>query len=318
MALPPLGVVLLEPTCRPPGFGKYLDVPNKVIRSGYTVDGNGNVPGKPTAMAEAAATAIRQDTSLPPAIRARGAAVPLEVYTLARYVTSEVGTENIADAVAVLQDAVNRAKYVERTGNVNRLLLYRQKLGGEFSKNYGYYGPINVRVTDEQGKKFSAPFGRWAATTKDPTVRAIVLAQDVLAEVIDPAFNKGADDQANITIFANPPAKIRELAKNNKFWVGQLPGTSHRRSMHFRDMPGLDDASKKKLIDRAINALSAPAVDWKKYPVCSDAGPGAGDGTKSSAMSAIPGGGVAALAIGTATLTAAGIVGYALHRRTGD
>lgn len=304
MALPPVGVLVKSVTCMPVGLAKYLEIPNKVISSGYAVDAHGNVPGDPAIMAGAAARAIARDTTLAPEVRARGGAVTLSVYTLARYVTSEVGTSNIADAIAVLQDAVNRVRYVERTDDVNRLLLTRQPLG---HANRGWYGPINVVRPDGT----TAPYGRWAATSKDPTIRAIALAQDVLADRIDPAFNKGADDQANITIYRDPPAAIRRLASEGKFWVGELPGASRRRSMHFRTLKRLDAATAKLLTDRALRALHEPAVDWValRLPPC---GAGGGGG---SAITAIPGGGATALVVGTAAAAAAGAIGYALHRR---
>lgn len=255
---------LLEPvTCIPAWFAGYLALSNKTINSGYRVDGAGNVPADPMALTKAAGRAIAGDVSLSPALRARGARLTLAAYTLARYVTTEVGTSSIGDAVAVLQDAVNQA--VRRGhGDVVRLLLQAQALG---HPNRGWYGPINVQVNG-----LTAPFGRWAATTKDPTLRAIVLAQDVLDGVIPRGFNKGGADQANLTLFNNPTARIQKLAGEGLYWTGPLPGANHRRSMHFAPVSDVTTPTAAALITRAVAALSTAAPSWAKTPICNDLG----------------------------------------------
>lgn len=253
---------LLEPVlCIPTWFAPYKAVSNKVIRSGYRVNADGNVPAKPADLAAAAAKKLADDTTLPMTIRQRAARLTLPVYTLARYVTSEVGTSSVPEAIAVLQDAVNQA--AKRGHNdVLRVLLYNRSTG----INQGWYGPINT-VSNS---------GRWAATTLDPTVRAIVLAQDVLDGVIPRDFNKGGANQANLLskYFKYPQQRIRELASDRMYWTGPLPGVDHRRSMHFAPVSDVTAATSALLVDRAIRALSEPTPAWVKWPYC--------DGTRQS------------------------------------
>lgn len=303
--LPPVGVLVMPVTCIPTWMTKYLQVPNTAIPSGYSVNAAGNVPASPAALAKAAGVAIARNSALPPEIRARGGDnVTLAVYTLARYVSSEVGASAIGDAVAVLQDGVNQA--ARRNQTVVDLLVYTAK-----SANRGFYGPINVKMVDGT----YAPFGRWAATSKDPTVRAIVLAQDVLIGAIPASFNKGGDDQADITSYKYPERKIRELGAANAFWVGQLPLADHRRSMHFRTIKGLDAATRELLITRGVKALNEPSTNWTalRLPACPENDAGNGEGR--SPIGPISGGGMAALVIGSAALAAAGGIAYAVHRR---
>lgn len=250
-------------TCVPAWFAGYLTISNKTIKSGYRVDGAGNVPADPKTLVAAAARALSNDTTLPPEIRARGARLTPAAYSLARNVSSEVGTSSIGDAVAVLQDTVNQAA---RRGHndVVRLLISPQALG---HANRGWYGPINVTVNG-----LTAPYGRWSSTSKDPTVRAIVLAQDVLDGVIPRNFNKGGANQANLTLFKNPAARIRLLANEGSYWTGHLPGADHRRSMHFAPVSDANTATAALLVTRAINALKEPSSSWTKTPVCDVAG----------------------------------------------
>lgn len=261
--LPPVSVLFDDVACVPAWFATYRAISNNAVPSGYTVDATGNVPADPASMAAKAARTLANDTSLPADIRRRGARLTLEEYTLARNMTSEVGTTSIGDAVCVGQCAVNRAALGKRT--VVDVLVYRQPPG---HPNRGFYGPINVTKKDASGKKITAPFGRWASTSKDPTVRAIVLAQDILAGVIPTDFNKGADDQANLTIYKYPGAAVRNKADDKAFWVGPIPGVNHRRTMAFRTIKSVDTALAIKLVERGLAALSWPTTDWSKWPVC--------------------------------------------------
>jgi hypothetical protein len=230
-----------------------MQVSNKKVSSGYGVNADGNIPVDPKQLLAAAKQKIANDTSLPLMIRQRAGRLTLAAYTLARYVTSEVGTSSIGESIAVLQDAVNQA--IRRGHNdVVRLLVYSSNTNG------GWYGPIN------RGK--TAPFNRWASTSSDPTVRAIVLAQDVLDGVIPRDFNKGGADQANLTKYDNPNATIRRLAGEGLYWTGDLPGVDHRRSMSFAPVPFITATESTYLVDRAIRALNTPAPTWSKFPYC--------------------------------------------------
>lgn len=312
MTLPPASVLFDAVTCVPAWFAVYRAVSNKTLTSGYAVDVIGNVPGDPAALAQAAGRKLAADASLPADVRARGARLTLDAYTLARNMTTEVGTTAIGDAIAVGQGTVNRAALSGKT--VTDVAVNRQALG---HPNRGFYGPINATRTDASGRKITAPYGRWTATTKDPTVRAIVLAQDILDGVIPRAFNKGADDQANLTIYQNPPAKVRGLADVDAYWVGPLPGVDHRRTMLFRTIKGLDVANAAVLVQRGITALSTASTDWARFPVCDNDGAYAVD-ANGTLLSASAVGAVAprmAPVVGAAVITTAAAIGAAVWRR---
>ena len=308
--LPPTSALLDPVRCVPSWFAAYRAISNKTLTSGYTVDAFGNVPGDPAAMAQAAGRKLAADTTLPADIRARGARLTLAEYTLARNISSEVGTTSIGDAVAVGQCALNRAALGGKS--VNDVLLYRQNAVGPYAVNRGFYGPINGKSA--QG--LTAPYGRWASTTKDPTVRAIAIAQDILAGVIPAAFAKGGDDQANLTIYKSPAAKVREHADAHAYWVGPLPGVDHRRTMVFRTI-SVDASTAAALTARGLAALAAPSVDWSRYPVCTDDG-GVLVDRNGTAVSASAAGAIAPRAapiIAAAAATTVAVVGAALWQR---
>lgn len=305
--LPPASVLFDLVRCVPSWFAFYRAISNKTLTSGYTVDGAGNVPGDPDAMAQAAGRKLAADSKLPVDVRARGARLTLDAYTLARNMTSEVGTSSIGDAVAVGQATVNRAA---RGGkSVTDVAINRQPRG---HANRGFYGPINGK----SASGITAPYGRWTATSKDPTVRAIALAQDILDGVIPAAFAKGGDNQANLTIYKYPAAKVREHADAHAYWVGPLPGVDHRRTMVFRTI-SVDASTAAVLTARGLAALAAPSVDWSRYPVCTDDGGVLVDrnGTAVSASAADAIAPRAAPIIAAAAATTVAVVGAALWQR---
>lgn len=311
MALPPASILFDPVTCVPSWFATYRAITNKTLASGYTTNSIGNVPGDPAAMAQAAGRKLAADATLPADVRTRGARLTLDAYTLARNMTTEVGTSSIGDAVAVAQGTVNRAAVSGRS--VTDVAINRQALG---HPNRGFYGPINATITDATGRKITAPYGRWTATTKDPTVRAIALAQDILDGVIPATFNKGGDDQANLTIYQNPAAKVRGLADAGAYWVGPLPGVNHRRTMVFRTVKNLDVAHAAVLVQRALTALGAASPDWARSPVCvGDALAVDANGTPLSAGAVGAVRPRAAPVIGAAVVAVGAAIGAALWRR---
>ena len=311
MASSPASVLLDPVTCVPAWFATYRAITNKTLTSGYSVDAVGNVPVAPAALAAAAGRKLVADTSLPAAVRARGARLTLDQYTLARNMTTEVGTGSIGDAAAVAQGTVNRAA---RSGkSVTDVAINRQALG---HPNRGFYGPINATRVDASGRKITAPYGRWTATTKDPTVRAIALAQDILDGVIPSTFNKGGDDQANLTIYTYPDRKVRELADADAYWVGPLPGVDHRRTMVFRTVKNLDVGNAAVLLQRGLAALGQSSTDWSRSPVCvGDAVVVDANGTILSASAVGAVAPRAAPVIVAAIITAVAAIGAAAWRR---
>lgn len=292
MALPPVSALFEPVTCIPAWMAKYAALPNTTITSGCSVGSNGNVNCDPAAMAAAAGRKI-------------GESVSLEAYTLARYVTTEVGTKSVGERVAVLQDAINRVNYIDGTRSVLALLLYRQKAG---HPNRGFYGPIHGRTSSGAVDVQTAPYGRWAATSKDPTYSNLMLVLAVLNGEIPADFNKGGDDQMGPEHLNDPVGSVRSHGLNRRqYWVGPLPGVNPWRTITYRTMKDVDPKSElgQRLIARGVEAMQRPAPSWSGLPTCA----------AMSATSAIPGGGTTALIVGSASLATAALVGAAVWRR---
>lgn len=253
MSLPPASVLFEPVTCLPDWVHRYAAIPNTTVSSGCSVNAQGNVPCDPAAMAQAASRQI-------------GRTVSLEAYTLARYITSEVGTRSVPERVAVAQAAVNRVKNTEGLGSVLDLLLYRQKPG---HPNRGYYGPIH-------GSELSAPYGRWAATSRDPALSNIIIAIDVLNGTIPTGFSKGADDQYGPEILVRKQGLevtqngVRRRGGERRYWVGPLPGVDHQRTFLYTTRRDIDPASSmgQALIQRGVAAIAAARPDWSRLPTC--------------------------------------------------
>lgn len=209
--------------CYPSWTAKYRDIVARgqtVIRSGCPTV-NGNVQCKPEDMRADAERQLRIAGWWPADKK-----LSLEAYTLARYMQGEVGSKRLFETVAVGEAAVNRAK-LSKKASVLDILLYRQKPG---HPNYGWYGPIHGDGVT------SAPYGRWATTSADPTIAAVMIA-DLILSGGSGNFNRLADDQNGMQYakaFPNPEATFLALAKRGDYWVGPLPGVDHWRTTQFR------------------------------------------------------------------------------------
>jgi len=235
------------------------------VSSGCAVASNGNIPCSPESMRASAEAKMRQLGLLNN--------LSLETYTLARYMHSEVGSGTIFERVAVGEAAVNRARMERLSRGVLSLLLYRQ---GSSHPNYGYYGPIHGVGTGTS----TAPYGRWAATSRDPTVLTILLA-DLITSGASGNFNRGADDQAGPEYWA-PQGQtalnnyVRNLANKGKYWVGPLVGIDPWHTF-LTFTPGVKASSTEGqvLIARGLQALQLPITrpkwDLSTLPSCGGA-----------------------------------------------
>jgi len=187
-----------------------------------------------------------------------GKKLPLEVYTLARYMTGEVGSKSIFEAIAVGEAAVNRAKLERKPRGVLDILLYRGGAGN------GHYGPIQDHNC-----------GRWATTSVDPTVANLLLA-DLILSGESGNFNNGADDQDGLQYvhyFPSAENKIRSAAAGGNYWVGLLPGIDHFRTTQWKHYGYKPTSSEgKALIKRAVDTFGKDAtkvvgVDWNMMRV---------------------------------------------------
>lgn len=256
-------------------FGEMAKGTQIKVASGCAVASNGNIPCAPEAMRAAAEAKMRQLGLL--------SSVSLETYTLARYMQSEVGSGSIFERVAVGEAAVNRARMERLSRGVLSLLLYRQSPS---SPNYGFYGPIHGVGTGVS----TAPYGRWAATSQDPTALTLMLA-DLIMSGASGNFNRGADDQAGPEYWA-PQGQtalnnyVRNLASKGKYWVGPIVGVDPWHTF-LTFTPGVKASSTEGqvLIARGMQALQLPIVrpQWNMAAL-----PSCGSGpAESSAMIAI-------------------------------
>jgi hypothetical protein len=227
---------------------------NLVINSGCSTIG-GNVQCDPEAMrAKAEAT-----------LRAAGynLSLSLPAYTLARYIAAEVGSGTPEEKVAVAQAAINRTR-LEKLRDINSLLLYRQASG---HPNRGRYGPIHLIAADETR---TSPYGRWAATSRDPSVQDVAITSFVLAGGAGD-FARGADDQDGPEGLDNPVRKVQAQALRRDYWVGPLPGVDHWHTFLYRYLPDVapDSDLGQWLTARGVAALASKArPNWAGYQVC--------------------------------------------------
>jgi hypothetical protein len=252
---------MADQSCLPWWITKFDGVPAfTVSKPGCKVGSDGNVPCDPEA--------LRADAEAQMNAAGYGGGLSLEAYTLARYLQSEVGTSKIAQSIAVTEAAINRSRNLSR--GVLSLLLYRQSPG---HPNYGHYGPIHGVGTGTS----TAPYGRWAATSRDPSLKALVIAQFVIDGYSD-NFTGGADDQDGPEYWAKDGRSsfgsyVRGLASKGKYWVGPLPGIDHWHTF-LQFTPGISASSAEgqALTQRGIAALQLPVTrpDWSGLPICSE------------------------------------------------
>lgn len=212
----------------------------QVVSSGCSTSG-GNVQCDPEAMRAKASAAI-------------GRPLSLAAYTLARYMTSEVGSGTPEEMVAVGQAAVNQAR-LRGYPDVNKLLLYNP---GTKAANQGYYGPIH----GPSGVS-TAPYSRWAATSKDPHLLALLLADLVLSGDAGD-FAQGATSQYGMEYIGNPKGLVSSHAADRKYWVGPLAGVNHWRTFLFRQYPkgALSAAEQQALLARGLWGVAQPRPVW--------------------------------------------------------
>lgn len=240
-----------------PWFHVYAAIPKITVPSGCATV-NGNVNCAPESMRANAEAQGRSQGWWP------NKSMSLATYTLARYITSEVGSGSVEDRVAVGEAAVNRARMSNT--DVNGILLYRQAVG---NPHRGYYGPIH----GPEGVS-TAPYGRWAATSRDPTNVNLLLADLILTGQTD-NFADGADDQNGIEYFQDPAANVRREAQQGDYWVGPLPGVDHWRTFLYRHYGySPSSAMGAALLQRGLAAVASRArPDWSGLRVCAGGPP---------------------------------------------
>ncbi len=198
--------------CWPWWHASFVNVPRTTVSSGCSADSAGNIQCDPDAMRAKAEKWLHDHGFLV------GKSLSLDTYTLARNMTSEIGSGTIEEMVAVGQAAVNQGK---RHGqSPTQVLLYRTS----GVPSYGHYGEIQ-----------SGSSGRWASTSQDPTLVSLLLA-DLITSGQAGDFNKGASDQDGleyVSAFRDPEQTVRNYAKSRMYWVGPLPGVNPWRTTQW-------------------------------------------------------------------------------------
>jgi hypothetical protein len=263
-------------------FAPLLSAPQVTVPSGCgSADpSTGNIPCQPEQM-RASAEAF---------VRARGFAITLslEEYAFARYMQSEVGSGTLEARVAVGEAGLNRVK---RSGKSIMQLLAPS----------GYFGPIhgsdalcrtlpnprtpgsNYTCPPAESGTCCAPFHRWAATSRDPTILNVLLAKLIVSGESG-NFSRGADDQDGPEYYARGGQAtldnyVRKLAANGKFWVGPLPGVDHWLTfLQFTPNALVRAASGTMLMQRGLAALQLPRQRFvaPNLPTCAGSSAGGG------------------------------------------
>jgi hypothetical protein len=259
------------------------------VFSGCAVNSIGNIACAPEKMRANAETQLKR---LAPELFS--GKLSLETYALARYMQSEVGSNNIETRVAVGEAAINQAKR-RRSSNpsVLNVLLYNQSPG---HPNYGFFGPIHDTADGCAARglrQYCHPFNRWASTAKDPTVLTLLLAE-LVTSGRSGNFARGADDQSdmfNRDAYPNPVGTLRDNAKNGSYWVGPLPGVNQQHTFLFRKYGVLPTTVQGAfLLTRGVAAVSDPTPpSWPAtMPICApstERGPGGDSGSGSGVKS---------------------------------
>lgn len=235
-----------------------------IIPSGCVVNNQGNIPCAPSSMRASAEAWLTKNA--PQVLPMIGGALSQDVYTFARYMHSEVGSGTVAERVAVGEAGVNQGKASGRT--ITKMLMPS-----------GYYGPIHApdAYCASIGKPpMCAPFSRWAATSRDPSIMSLLLAHLVVSGG-SRNFANGAvtqwgpeawikDGQTRLTNF------VKNIAATSKYyWVGPLPGIDPFHTFLVYKAT-LIEPLKSAAIQRGIAALTLPRKPFvaPELPVCRD------------------------------------------------
>lgn len=241
-------------TCLP-WFHSLGAIPNTVIGSGCAPDGNGNIQCAPETMRADAERKLQATGYWPKAL-------DLATYTLARNITSEVGSRSVEEQVAVAESTVNQGLAKGARSRQEAALataLYRQP-----SRLYG-------KINNPSGGSLKS--GRFTSTSQDPTIRSILIADLVLSGASG-NFAQGALDQDGLEYtnsFPVPMNRVLQYAQSGLYWVGPLPGVDHWHLSLFKNY-GVSPSSEmgKALIERARAVFGAPISrpDWSGLPIC--------------------------------------------------
>lgn len=189
--------------------------------------------------------------------------VTQDEYALARYLASEHGSGTPETKAALALLALRQAQ--GRGVTVYKLLAC--------TNNWDTcaFGPINVVTTEwdpvsgTMKTRYAAPYGRWAATSANPSLDDLLIARLVLDGGARGWLSPHANDQDSPVIVT--PAKVRAKGQKQIYWVGPVPGLDPNEVFAWEYLPGATDGPAR--IDRALAFLANPAAfPWKPPQFC--------------------------------------------------
>lgn len=187
-------------------------------------------------------------------------ALTLDAYSLARNIASESGSGTAEMKLCMALSTMGRAKLRGRT--VTQIVLGNRfcPSGTPGSAERCLYGRIHGTTGVD-----TAPFGRFTASSQDPSVEDCAIAVFALSGGAGAGgdvnnYARGADDQWGPLsarggdvqgALSAALAKMRAYAKNRNYWVGRIVGV-HPLALHlFRRRPEITPGSPE---DRRVQA----------------------------------------------------------------
>lgn len=232
--------------CLPHWHTALARVPRTRIQSGCGRAGsNGRVPCLPEAMRARAESDLRAggwwSGSRP---------LSLAAYTLARHAASEHGSGSVEARMLLALSTIARAR-MWYDGDPNKLLLYHRPMIA--AGTYGSYGPIH----GPEGVS-TAPYGRWASTSLDPTAQDVLIADYALSGRAD-SFRHGADDQIGLKYLSDRAGYVRRKAASGTYWVGHVPGVNPMETFFVTSTNiAANSPAGRRLTRRALDLLDDP------------------------------------------------------------
>jgi hypothetical protein len=218
------------------------------------------------------------------AAQATGRAITLDQYSLARNLATEIGNGAVAEKVAMAMSTIGRAALGSLGTTVTEVVL--TNTGCSFGRGSRcFYGSIHA-----SGNVDTAPFGRFTASTQDPTLQDLAIAEFVLngggGAPLNPSnFARGADDQWSPLSSARGDRSggvdkglnaIGAQALQGDFWVGPICGVDPVNIQFFRHRPDLKGTAEGQALIASLKQLYAinAAAPGANGPNFSQAGGG--------------------------------------------
>ncbi len=205
--------------------------------------------------------------------------LPLETYGLARNSATEFGDgkqeyESPEAKISLMLSTVAQAR--RRGTPIMDVLL---GAGSGLPRKFGrIQGVINSQFPRSScGEVCTRPGRRFTATSQNPSVRDILMADFVLAgKAGTPGsgrdFARGAEDQAQAN--AVGVDGVLRHAQSRKYWVGQIPGVDPAKQMFFRTISGVAPTSAEgRVLIAAGQAVARGEISGVFNPGCIESKP---------------------------------------------